>query len=86
VPLAGSHRSLTVPAHTQTTGRLRLISTLTVLTHGHDPETASNPDGTTYLRCRECRILAEHDPSHPTSQQYPCPSAVYALQLLEAGR
>ena len=63
----------------------QLLSTLAVLTHGHDPETVQKPDGTTYLQCRECRILADHDPTHPATKLYPCLIAVNALHALETG-
>ena len=56
----------------------RMIGALGIILNGHEPEVVEAADGTSSVRCRECR---SHDAS--VLDEYPCPTAKNALWALE---
>lgn len=57
----------------------RLVGALGIILNGHEPEVFEHEDGTSSVRCRECRSQ-----DAPVLDDYPCPTANNALWALEA--
>jgi Sensors of blue-light using FAD len=57
----------------------RLVGALGIILNGHEPEVFEHADGTSSVRCRECRSQ-----DAPVLDDYPCPTANNALWALEA--
>ena len=57
----------------------RLVGALGIILNGHGPEVFATADGTSSVRCRECRGQDSR-----ILESYPCPTAKNALWALEA--